>query len=470
MADILMFAQGQIATLTATFVTSPAGMPVDVPDPTFQVLGPGGSSIVAPSLMTHVFTGFYFYDWAIPNSLPVDAYTVVITGTVLGTPTAMSTYLQVVPAGVVTPASVSQRAVEMIAGLESYVGAAQRIPVYNELARRGADRQTFSLTWPRWNLGNHIVKLNNEIIDSGYTLNLDTGVITFTTPLHDTDKVYASYNFRFFGQIDELRFLSDALNQVNLEAPGTAFTLNNVPDIQATVAIMGAAKNAIMKLLFDLSFQEQSTILGGGDRTAAAISTFQALKENYEKQFERDKKQVKKMIYPKVASTVSPEQTLPGGRCFFPTTKMVLMVDEETMQMSIEDAWKYFMEDKKINVLSDDAGSPAFVPVSHIWKSGMKRIWKLQSDSGLSVLCSSEHLFFCNGKYIPTKDVRQGDEILVCTDGKNIHADHVKSVQETNEEVEMYDLEVPSTGNLFANGIKCHNSRWFRYLFSSNVG
>ena len=467
--DILMFAQGQIATLTAMFVTSPAGMPVDVPDATIQVVGPGGSTILPPTPMVHVFTGFYFYDWAIPNSLPVDTYTVVITGTVLGTPTAMNAYLRVVPAGVHTPASCSQRIAELICGLDSYVGQAQRIPVYNELARRGADRQTFSLTWPRWNLGNHIVKLNNEIITTGYTLNLDTGTITFTTPLHDTDKVYASYNWRFFTQIDQMRFLSDALNQINLEAPGTNFMLNTVPDIQATVMLMGAARNALQQLTYTMAWQEAGTIFGGGDKTEKAISTFQTQMESYEKRFEKEKRQVKRMLYPKTASAVSPEFTLPGGRCFFPTTKMVFTFEEEATQASIEDAWKYFMEGKKISVLSD-SGTPAFAPVSHIWKSGMKRVWKLQANSGLSVSCSSEHLFFCNGKYIPIKEVRQGDEILTCIDGKNIHADHVKSIQETNEEIEMYDLEVPSTGNLFANGIKCHNSRWFRYLFSSNIG
>lgn len=312
--DVLTFAQGQIATLTAQFVTSPAGMPIDVPDATIQIIGPGGVDVVSATAMTHVYTGFYFFDWTIPMSQPVDAYTARVTGTVQGVQTAMTVYVQVVLAGTPTPASPSQRTAEFIAALETYIGAAQRIPVYNEVALPMQTRDQVRLTWPRWNLSNHLIFLNNHIITTGYVIDLDTAQITFTKPLHETDKIDATYNFRWFSQLDMIRFLADSLSQINLESPGTSFTLDTVPDSYVGVMLMGAAKNAIKQMLFSLAFQEPATVFGGPDGVKNAISTFQSLKENYEKEFATDKKQIKKAVYPKIASIVQPEYTLPGGR------------------------------------------------------------------------------------------------------------------------------------------------------------
>lgn len=314
-SDTLVYAQGQTATLTATFVTSPAGMPVDVPDPRVRITGPGGTDILAATAMTRVDTGFYFYDYEIPLTMPVDAYTVIITGTVLGTPTAMSIYLQVVEAGVSTPASASQHAAELVAALDRYIGCALRIPVYNEVARRNKNRDVFQFTWPRWNLANHIIKLNNEPIEDGYTINLDTGTVTFAAPLHPTDKVSASYNFRFFSNMDMLGFISDAIDQINIEPPQSSYTVNTFPTQFVGVMLHGAAKNAIQRLLFCLTMQEPQTIFGGPEAAKNAISTFQSLKENHEKEFAADKKTLKtKGPYPKISAIVQPEYTLPGGR------------------------------------------------------------------------------------------------------------------------------------------------------------
>jgi len=314
--ETLLYAQGQLATFTAQFVTSPAGMPVDVPDATIRIIGTGGVDILAPVAMTQVFTGFYFYDYAIPNSLPVNTYTVVITGTVLGVATAMSVYLQVVQAGVQTPVSASQRAIELIAALDRYIGCAQRIPVYRELGFKNKAGTQVRFTWTRWNLSNHIIRLNDEIIEDGYTIDLDTGVITFAVPLHSTDIVDASYNFRFFQQIDLLGFINDAISAINIEPPqDRAFNVDTFPEIFVGVLLHGAAANAIQRLLFCLAFQEQQTIFGGPEQAERAISTFEKLKENHEKLFVEDKKTMKtKGRYPGISAIVQPEYTLPGGR------------------------------------------------------------------------------------------------------------------------------------------------------------
>jgi hypothetical protein len=312
MAETLTYAQGQTATLTATF-TNTVGMNVDVPDATFSVFGTGGTPIVTPSPMSKLYTGFYFFDWAIPNSLPVNTYTALITGTVQGIPNAMTTYVTVVGAGTGTAVSATQREIGMIDALNSYIGSANRITVKNQVATRDETKRQFFFTWPRWNLGAQ-VRRNGNVISSGYTLDYSTGLITFEKAQHETDKVSASYNFKWFTDNEMLRFLNDALSQMNIEAPGTTFTLETVPDPYVGTLMQGAIKNAMMQIIISTMFQEPATVFGDMDRLKFAMDNAKTIKENAEKQFERDKKQVKRARYPATYAVVQPEYALPGGR------------------------------------------------------------------------------------------------------------------------------------------------------------
>ena len=61
--------------------------------------------------------------------------------------------------------------------------------------------------------------------------------------------------------------------------------------------------------------------------------------------------------------------------------------------------------------------------------------------------------------------MKEGDEIIT-SDYHTLEKSRVKLIRFLGKKEKMYDLEVNGTANLFANGIKCHNSRWFRYLFS----
>lgn len=316
MSDTLIFSQGQLALLTAQFVTTPAGMPIDVPDAQVALYGLGGSVILPPTNMINLLTGFYYLNYVVPNSLPIGVYTVRYTGTVLGIPTAATAQMQVLLAGTPPGFVMTQPVIDLIAALGTYLDCALHIPVYNELARRNKDFTQYQLRWPRWNLTNPEIRMNGDIIDTGFAIDYDIGRITFDTPRHETDKITGTYNFRFFSQIDMIRFLSDALSQINLEPPATDVTLSSeLPQRFVGVLMMGAAKNAIMKMLMCLQFQDPSTIFGPPDRAKDAFSNLSALKENYEKQFTADKKTVKtKGPYPRMAIVSTPEYTLPGGR------------------------------------------------------------------------------------------------------------------------------------------------------------
>ena len=473
--SVLNFNQGQTETLTAQFIASPSGAAVDVPDAKIQIFGPSGDVFLAASAMTHVMTGFYYYDWLIPNSLPVGTYTARYTGTVLGVPTAATEYVMINAAG--TPGvSISSRAMELVAALEVYIACAQRIPVYNELARRVNDGYTiFQLTWPRWNLGNHVVFLNNQIITNPdppatqrYVLNSDTGTITFSASRHKTDKIFATYNFRMFSVIEELQFLSDALSQINIEAPGTTYSLDNVPDHYVGTLMMGATKNALKRMLLCLQFQEPSTIFGPGAKDATAA--IERLKENNEKEFTADKKQIKKMFYPKAGAVVGSVYTMPGGRCLSPDSmsEYIIVNDHKKAFLTLSEAFEMTSMGIDLMVRCDLNGELGFSGVSKIWKTSKKHPLRIESSSGGMIKCSLDHLVFSSGAYVPAGKLSVGDELTV-RDGRRMRASRIISIDLESKPIQMYDMEVPDSENFFCNGIKCHNSRWFRYMYSSGV-
>lgn len=323
MAECLVFAQGQIATITATFVTT-SGMPVNVPDATIEIFGPSADVILPATAMSNTVpgvgslpTGLFYYDYVIPLTMPVNTYTIYITGTVLGVPTAMSVYLQVLPAGSPTPASASQKAIGLVAALaDRYLECAMHVAVNRELGRKNRDGTKVTFSWPYWNLSNHTIFLNDEQIETGYTIDLDTAVVTFDIPLHETDRVDASYNFRMYTQNQLLGYISDAIGQINAEPPqDRAYTVDTFPDTFVGILMQGAAANALQKMLWCINFQPTQTIFGGGEFAQNASNNFRALKENFEKRFTEDKKTLKtKGPYPKISAIVQPEYTLPGGR------------------------------------------------------------------------------------------------------------------------------------------------------------
>lgn len=313
-SDCLVFAQGQTATLTAQFVTTPTAMPVNVPDATVEVFGPGGAVVLAPTAMDGpVVTGLYFFDWVIPNSLSPNTYTARFSGTVMGTPTAATSSIRVEPAGTTAVQTTGES--RAVAALQRYIRCAQAIPVEAETLRKLPGGGTKVLAqWNKWNLTNPIVRLNDLAQDTGFTIDFDLGQITFDNALHSTDIVDATYNFRFFSGEELVGFLNDALNVMNLEPPGSAFTLDTVPDQFIGVLLHGAAANALQSIMFCLMFQKESTIFGGLDRSKDIFNQMETLKQNHLKQFEDGKRKAKISRWPKIAASVTPEFTLPGGR------------------------------------------------------------------------------------------------------------------------------------------------------------
>jgi hypothetical protein len=302
---------------------------------------------------------------------------------------------------------------------------------------------------------------------NGFSIDFDTGVLTFDQALHYTDKVDATYNFRWFSQEDMLGFLNDALNLINIEPPGTSVTLDNLPTQSMGVLLHGAAANALQSLMFCLMFQKPSTVFGGKDEAKQAFGNFESLKQNHEEVFKEAKKTVKRSRWPAISSVIAPEFTLPGGRCIAYNTVIYILDEKGVTNTTIEEAY-YSSLRKKVIVLSTKDGGLHFSEASKIWKTSEKDAYEIRTEREKSIVASEDHLFLVEDAYIPVSEMKIGDS-LTTVSSFELSSDSVVSIEKLPKRVPMFDIEVPETGNLIANDIVCHNSRWFRYLFSTNV-
>ncbi len=315
------FAQGQMAPFYGLFVLTPSGQPTNVPDATIEIFGPSNSIILTATPMTQAgtTTGLYFYEWQIPNSLSEDTYTVMISGTVAGTPTAQIQTVAIVPAGTVVNTTVSVVASDLIAALEVYLECAQHVTVINELAVRSPDMKTFQLHWSNWNLTNPDVRLNTRQIMPNdplfpYSIDFNLGQIRFDNALRPEDSLLVSYNFRMFNDTSLLRFIADSISEINSTAPHSSYRIDNFPYELIGPVMMGARKNAMLQLMLCMQFQNTQTIFGDDKESKqAAYNAFKDIQENSEKSFTELRKEIKKRL-PRIAMISTPEYTMPGGR------------------------------------------------------------------------------------------------------------------------------------------------------------
>ncbi len=311
--DNLVYSQGQTAALYAQFVTSPDGQPIDVPDAMVAIYDINASPILVPTAMTRYDTGFYSYSYVIPFTLTVATYTVKFTGTVSGVMTAAIASLVIVSAGTPTSATLTQRQVAMIIALDSYIGFIQKLPIYNAPTFRD-NLTTYRTSWTNWNLSKPIIMQNGTIVDpSQYNIDLDNGIVTFSTARHDTDQISVYYNFRYFLQNDLLQFLGDSLNLINVNPPATNYFIDTIPNNNyLSLTIQGACALALKRLLFDMQFGDPSTIFRNPKESMDQLFK---LKENYEKTFNEGADKLKRLgKYPNTVAVSQPALSLPGGR------------------------------------------------------------------------------------------------------------------------------------------------------------
>jgi len=507
------FKQGSVADLLLK-ITDFDGTPIDPESIECLVEGPVESPSIDPpdivdtSTPFKITSGYYVYSWDIDADQALGDYNVTWTydGNIeLQTVTVVKSATNAEPSGFYT-----ERLIQFREALEYHLSCAQSIPVYFEQAKSSRNNTKYEFSFKNWNQSPGVKIYRNEnVVNADAEVDYFKGTVTFDSQLLPQETINADYNFKWFSEEELTRFLVNALQTVNAFPPHSGYTLDTIPDRYVPIVLYGAAKDALRQLMMCLNFQEPAQVFGGMENAQKAIGNFETLKKNYESDWEKLLEQKKFGPWPKTLAVVTPEYTLPGGRCLHPDTELLVLViptlmnvynsnisanvytntysnkiisnvggtsvcinsnklisGEDVKTHTIREIYELFNNGFDIEVLSqsDLTGNLIFSPINYIWESGIKTIYNLKTSNGYSVKASDEHLFFINGEYIPLRDIKIGDEIITC-DNHNWEYSTVKSINQFKRKINMYDLEVFGTANLFANGIKCHNSRWFRMLF-----
>jgi hypothetical protein len=495
------FRQGSIADLLLK-ITEFDGTPIDPSSIQASITGPvegpsiDGDNVVDSSEPFKVESGYYVYSWDIASDQAIGNYNITWTYIVDGSAQYEYQTVTIVESAANAEPSpfYTERLIAMREALSYHLACAQNIPVYFEQAKPSRDNTSFEFSFNDWNQSPGVKIYRNEnIINEDAEVDYFNGSVTFDTQLLPQETVNADYNFSWFNEEELTRFLVNALQTINTFPPHSGFTLDSLPDRYFPALLYGAAKDALRNLMMCLQFQQPAQVFGGTEQAQKAFSNFETLKQNYEKDWEKLVEQKKFGPYPATLIISTPEYTLPGGRSLHPDTKVLVIVDiatsysicnkkyrkinsnvnictkeisNEVQILSLEEVFNLFHEGYEIEILShsDITGNLVFAPVNYVWDSGYKTIYNLKTKNGYSIKSSDEHLFYINGRYIPLMDIKVGDGIIT-SDNHDWEYSEVKSVIQEKRKVEMYDLEVFGTANLFANGIKCHNSRWFRMMF-----
>ena len=413
-------------------------------------------------------TGYYNYEWNIPAAQDTGKYTIIWSYIIEGVEEFEKHFITVTEDVITTNSIYNEKATILRNALEYRLACAQCIPVYYEQAKPSHDNQTYYFTFPRWNQSSNVRVYRNKKIDMIESGNIDIdcfrGRVIFDRPLTQYDRIFADYNFRWFDDDELHQYLVAGVNTFNSYPPVSGYTIDTLPDSWTNSIVLHAASEALRKLLLCLNFQEPRQVFGGDDMLSQVYGNIDGIKKNYEESYNKLFDLKKFGAYPVIAIVSVPSHTLPGGRCLAYNTLGIYRISNSIISLPLYKIYEISKINKNIKILSHNkSGKLSFEPIYKIWESGKKDVFSLETQLGYSINTSEEHLFYINNTYIPLKDIRIGDTVLCLKNGKLI-PDKVVNIY-LKDKVETFDLEVPTTQNLIANGIKCHNSRWFRMLY-----
>lgn len=426
-----------------------------------------GSTVETIDAADKLELGTYILNWDIPSSTNSGKYTITLTYTVeTSSGPEDRNFSEDFVVGESGIGFVKYRQISSRNFLESLIHECQNIPVYHEPAILNKNRNLAKLTFPMWNQNSRVtILINNQVKESGFSVDYVNGQITFDNALSSYDQILVSYNFRWFTDEDLDSFVEQGINMFNLWPPQSVYNVSNIPDRFLIVGLHGAAVLALRRLLIGLIYQQPAKVYGSLQRAQEVHSMLMDQKKNYEDWLKTMLEQKKYGPYPSTRTITVPEYTLPGGRCLsrYSTISYKILGNEEILNSSIENIYELFQLGCKIFVQSDDGGSVCFELISKIWPSGEKELLHIETDSGHFIDVSEDHIMFRPDAEVPASKLIEGDMLCVLKENK-ICTSKIKQISRLPAET-TFDVEIPSTENLFVNSIKCHNSRWFRYLF-----
>ena len=332
----------------------------------------------------------------------------------------------------------------------------------------------YNLAYKNWNRDPRpVIRVNNTIQSDGWTTDWD-GNIYFDGLLTPEDSVNVRYQFSYFSEEEILSFLRFGLQMMN-SMPPASITYNNLSSMPYewnAPVLLWAGITALRRLIFGLNWQEKMVIFTPPERPEqgqSAMTNFQSLLSEYLNIWKEQAENAKTKKLPASAMYITPEYSLPGGRCMGSDTRIRFIIDGKEDYLTIKEAYNLSLH-KKIRVESMDNDRILFEEVGKIWKSGNKDTYWVRTNHE-SIRLTLEHLVYLPTykSFVNVGSLRKNDVVLVNRGGKLIESKLISDpVFYANEEV--YDIEVPATENFVGNNIISHNSRWFRYLYKSSSG
>lgn len=290
----------------------------DPSDISISITDPYGTIAESGTCAEKMDDGQYAFLWSIPSDANIGLYTITVTYTVEKPdgPESNTFTEQFVVTASCSDTMLDATTVASRGLLESFLGYAQRVPVFREPGRMNKAKTVAEFTFPRWNQpAGAKIYLNGDIWNTNATVDWLKGRVEFTTPLSKHDEITADYNFRWFTDQELDDFVAQGIQIFNQYVPQSSYYIFNLPQRYYITAIYQAAVMAIRRLMTDLMFQEPVKVFGGPEGWDAIMSRWNTIKENYEKELTELYKQKKYQPYlGRTKTLIVPEYTLPGGR------------------------------------------------------------------------------------------------------------------------------------------------------------
>jgi len=424
--------------------------------------------------------GIWYVDWFVPLSLSVGKYYDIwrfqfVGGSIverrifeIDVHTADS-YIQWISPPIAQ--QLGETAVSMLQELNnSLVFEAQHIPNYWEQGYP-IDTNTLNFAYKNWNTDpKPLLRKNNRLVQTGWTLNYD-GLIRLESNIRPDDSFFAGYNFRYFSDEELLTFLNEGLYMMNATPPAsqTYMMIAQAPFVWRAGITLYASIAALRRLVFGLEFQERGIIFGEDwNQVNAVIGNLRQLYNDYMTLWMEIRKDIKKKL-PSIYQSVSPEYTLPGGRCCSSDTCITYRTGGIVSNKTISEIYNVVNSGKHVEVLSmNRQGDVVFSKAEKIWKSGIKLTYLVATETRV-IRLSEDHLVFnpTSSLYIPVKHLDRDRKVVLLEASGGVKIEKLVHAPIPYRYEPTYDIEVPDSENFFGNEILSHNSRWFRYLYKA---
>lgn len=347
------------------------------------------------------------------------------------------------------------------------------IPVYYEMLRGNNSTAPtyFHSAFNNWNeKPSVVVRKNDLIIDSGFTIDYQNGIVYFDSALDYNDKISVDYTFKFFSDEQISRYFQQATSVWKMNPPaGGPSTIYAASSSFQPVFFVGAAVYAFRDLLLSLAIQEKRIIFDNEsweEGWKQIKDLFKGLSEEYKTDWEK-LLEAKKFGLPNIAAVVTPSYTLPGGRtlAFFGLCEL-----ENGDCVNFEDIFNMMLDKKDVKILSSKGNKLSYNKVSCIEFEGKKNVYctQLSSGSGCNMktrltATSLDHKFDTLHGMKRLKDISIGEKVFI---NRNNSLD-IATVEEIGYigREKCFEIEVPSSGKFMCNNVSVSNSRFFRYIY-----